>query len=177
MELLNGGELFYKLGNPGYNFRICARCRCVLRLNSLLFLITAATVRKFSEPVARRYFLQLIKALDYCHSLGVFHRDLKPENLLLDDKDNLKISDFGLSALFDISSNDSFCHTLCGTPNYVAPEVLQSTKIGYDPGKADVWSCGIILHVLLTGRLPFDEPNDEALYAKIIKVSVLGAAV
>ncbi|XP_066395876.1 CBL-interacting protein kinase 3-like [Miscanthus floridulus] len=82
-----------------------------------------ATSGRLKEEEARRYFQQLINAVDYCHSRGVYHRDLKLENLLLDVAGNLKISDFGLSALSDQVKNDGLLHT-CGTPNYVAPEVI-----------------------------------------------------
>eukprot|EP01018_Ginkgo_biloba_P010696 Gb_40441 [translate_table: standard] len=76
---------------------------------------------RLSENESRRYFQQLIDAVNYCHSKGVYHRDLKPENLLLDSQGNLKISDFGLSAL--PQQEDGLLHTTCGTPNYVAPEL------------------------------------------------------
>ncbi|GER48505.1 CBL-interacting protein kinase [Striga asiatica] len=122
---------------------------------------------RLREDSARRYFQQLISAVDFCHSRGVYHRDLKPENLLLDDDGNLKISDFGLSALPDQLRNDGLLHTQCGTPAYVAPEVLR--KRGYDGAKADIWSCGVILYVLLAGFLPFQDENMMKMYTKIFK--------
>jgi len=122
---------------------------------------------KFSEDVARRYFHQLISAVEYCHSRGVYHRDLKPENLLLDDNENLKVSDFGLSALAESKRHDGLLHTTCGTPAYVAPEVL--SRRGYDGSKADIWSCGVILFVLVAGYLPFHDPNLIEMYRKISK--------
>jgi len=125
---------------------------------------------RFTEPVARRYFQQLITAVEFCHSRGVYHRDLKPENLLLDAHGNLKVSDFGLSSLADGASRlrgDGLLHTTCGTPAYVAPEVIQ--KRGYDGAKADIWSCGVILFMLLAGHLPFKDTNLVLLYRKIAR--------
>ncbi|KAG6693281.1 hypothetical protein I3842_10G161700 [Carya illinoinensis] len=122
---------------------------------------------KLKEDVARRYFQQLISAVDYCHSRGVFHRDLKPENLLLDENGSLKVSDFGLSALAESKRQDGLLHTTCGTPAYVAPEVIN--RKGYDGSKADIWSCGVILFVLLAGYLPFHDANLMEMYRKIGK--------
>lgn len=135
LEFITGGELFDKIVHHG----------------------------RLSEAEARRYFQQLIDGVDYCHSKGVYHRDLKPENLLLDSQGNLKISDFGLSALPE--QGTSLLRTTCGTPNYVAPEVLSHK--GYDGAIADVWSCGVILYVLMAGYLPFDELDLTTLYSKI----------
>ncbi|KAH9546925.1 hypothetical protein CY35_11G006700 [Sphagnum magellanicum] len=139
LEYVTGGELFNKILNQG----------------------------RLREDQSRKYFQQLIDAVDYCHSRGVYHRDLKPENLLLDAAGNLKISDFGLSALPQQFRSDGLLHTTCGTPNYVAPEVIDDK--GYDGAKADLWSCGVILFVLMAGYLPFDEPSLMTLYKKIHK--------
>nr|CCA17415.1 CBLinteracting serine/threonineprotein kinase putati [Albugo laibachii Nc14] len=147
LELITGGELFDKIVSEG----------------------------RFNETTARFYFQQLVDGVKYCHENGVCHRDLKPENLLLDENGDLKISDFGLSALYEggnpdgtgESSRASLLHTTCGTPNYVAPEVLADK--GYDGRAADVWSIGVILYVLLAGFLPFDEPTMSALFRKIQK--------
>ncbi|KAL2474984.1 CBL-interacting serine/threonine-protein kinase 23 [Abeliophyllum distichum] len=139
MEFVTGGELFDKIATRG----------------------------KLKEDEVRKYFQQLINAVDYCHSRGVYHRDLKPENLLLDANGVLKVSDFGLSALPQQVREDGLLHTTCGTPNYVAPEVINNK--GYDGAKADLWSCGVILFVLLAGYLPFEESNLGALYKKIFK--------
>ncbi|MBA0565244.1 hypothetical protein Golob_010132 [Gossypium lobatum] len=122
---------------------------------------------RLKEDSARKYFHQLVSSVDFCHSRGVYHRDLKPENLLLDENDNLKVSDFGLSALPEQLRNDGLLHTQCGTPSYVAPEVLR--KNGYDGAKADIWSCGVVLFVLLTGFLPFQAENVMHMYRKIFK--------
>ncbi|PWZ55779.1 CBL-interacting protein kinase 31 [Zea mays] len=124
-----------------------------------------ATNGRLKEDEARKYFQQLINAVDYCHSRGVYHRDLKLENLLLDAAGNLKVSDFGLSALTEQVKADGLLHTTCGTPNYVAPEVIEDG--GYDGATADIWSCGVILFVLLAGYLPFEDDNIIALYKKI----------
>ena len=120
---------------------------------------------RLKVDVAWKYFQQLISAVDYCHSRGVCHRDLKPENLLLDENENLKVSDFGLSALAESKCQDGLLHTTCGTPAYVAPEVIN--RKGYDGMKADIWSCGVILYVLLAGHLPFQDTNLMEMYRKI----------
>ncbi|CAI9779682.1 unnamed protein product [Fraxinus pennsylvanica] len=138
MELVRGGELFAKIAKG-----------------------------RLREDVARNYFQQLISAIDFCHSRGVYHRDLKPENLLLDEEGNLKVTDFGLSTFSDHLRQDGLLHTTCGTPAYVAPEVIG--KKGYDGAKADIWSCGVILFVLLAGYLPFQDDNIVSMYRKIYK--------
>lgn len=122
---------------------------------------------RLKEDLARKYFQQLVSAVDFCHSRGVSHRDLKPENLLLDENEDLKVSDFGLSSLPEQLRNDGMLHTQCGTPAYVAPEVLR--KKGYDGAKADIWSCGVILYVLLAGFLPFQDENMMKMYRKVFK--------
>ena len=138
MELVRGGELFAKVAKG-----------------------------RLREDTARVYFKQLISAVDFCHSRGVYHRDLKPENLLLDEEGNLKITDFGLSAFAEHLRQDGLLHTTCGTPAYVAPEVI--LKKGYDGAKADLWSCGVILFVLLAGYLPFQDDNLVTMYKKIYR--------
>ncbi|KAL9227784.1 hypothetical protein vseg_003435 [Gypsophila vaccaria] len=133
-------------------------------------LFDKVTKGRFTENLARRYFHQLISAVGYCHSRGVFHRDLKPENLLLDENWDLKVADFGLSAVkaeITENSTSTVLYTVCGTPNYVAPEVL--AKKGYFGEKIDIWSCGIILYVLTTGKLPFNDPNLMRLYRQIYR--------
>ncbi|KAI9983511.1 hypothetical protein PInf_007542 [Phytophthora infestans] len=116
------------------------------------------------EDVARTYFTQLLAGVRYCHQLGIVHRDLKPENLLLSDSDVLKIADFGLSAHFIAASGITNLmapsrfrrlNSIVGSPHYVAPEVLQNARYGYDGRKADMWSSGVILYGLLVGTLPF----------------------
>ncbi|KAM3407008.1 hypothetical protein ACQJBY_000821 [Aegilops geniculata] len=139
LEFVNGGELFDRI----------------------------AIKRKLSEREGRRLFQQLIDGVSYCHGKGVYHRDLKPENVLIDRKGNIKISDFGLSALPQHLGNDGLLHTTCGSPNYIAPEVLQNR--GYDGSLSDIWSCGVILYIMLVGHLPFDDRNMVVLYQKIFK--------
>lgn len=120
------------------------------------------------EPEAARIFSQLLKAVTACHNLGVAHRDLKPENCLLTREGNVKISDFGLSRLHSVSTNEAtaeeYAKTLTGTLAYVAPEVLLGT---YDAFKADTWSLGCILYVMLTGRFPFGGAQGKELEMKI----------
>ncbi|CAN6182299.1 unnamed protein product [Urochloa humidicola] len=122
---------------------------------------------RLTEDHARRYFQQLVAAVGFCHRRGVAHRDLKPENLLLDEAGRLKVTDFGLAALPEQLRHDGLLHTQCGTPAYVAPEVLR--KRGYDGARADLWSCGVVLYVLLCGFLPFQHENYAKMYQKIFK--------
>lgn len=117
---------------------------------------------RLHEDKARKFFQQIVCAIEYCHRHKIVHRDLKPENLLLDDSFNVKIADFGLS---NIMTDGNFLKTSCGSPNYAAPEVI-SGKLYAGP-EVDVWSCGVILYVLLTGRLPFDDEYIPALFKKI----------
>lgn len=138
MEYVKGGELFNKVAKG-----------------------------RLKEEVARKYFQQLISAVGFCHARGVYHRDLKPENLLLDEDGDLKVSDFGLSTVSDQIQQDGLFHTFCGTPAYVAPEVL--ARKGYDAAKVDIWSCGVILFVLMAGYLPFHDQNIMSMYKKIYK--------
>lgn len=117
---------------------------------------------RLQEPQARKFFQQIVCAVEYCHRHKIVHRDLKPENLLLDEQFNVKIADFGLS---NIMTDGNFLKTSCGSPNYAAPEVI-SGKLYAGP-EVDVWSCGVILYVLLVGRLPFDDEYIPTLFKKI----------
>ncbi|KAJ4021972.1 Protein kinase [Fusarium irregulare] len=119
---------------------------------------------RMKEPEARRFFQQMLCAVEYCHRHKIVHRDLKPENLLLDENLNVKIADFGLS---NIMTDGNFLKTSCGSPNYAAPEVIGGKL--YAGPEVDVWSCGVILYVLLVGRLPFDDEHIPSLFAKIAK--------
>ena len=117
------------------------------------------------QDIAHVYFTQLISAVAYMHSKGVGHRDIKPENILLSSEGNLKIADFGLATLFNYSGQRKTCKSSCGSPPYTAPEVLLCTPttakqgMGYYADQVDVWSCGVVLFVLLVGNTPWDEPK------------------
>lgn len=102
-------------------------------------------------------FRQIIAALIYCHRINIHHRDMKPENILLDRETmTVKLVDFGMAALQPIGGKLT---TPCGSPHYAAPEVIKTTA--YDGAKADVWSCGVILFVLLTGEPPFNYSGED----------------
>lgn len=138
MELVNGGELFYKIVDKG----------------------------SYSEGEARDIIRQLVEGVDYLHNKGIAHRDLKPENLLCSESEEgvvIKIADFGLSKGF---SNGSILDTSCGTPDYAAPEVL-SMDGAYDKS-VDLWSMGVITYVVLCGFPPFYGNNQPQLFEKIL---------
>uniref|UniRef100_A0A3B5LYI9 Protein kinase domain-containing protein n=1 Tax=Xiphophorus couchianus TaxID=32473 RepID=A0A3B5LYI9_9TELE len=117
---------------------------------------------RLTPKEARKFFRQIISALDFCHSHSICHRDLKPENLLLDEKNNIRIADFGMASL---QVGDSLLETSCGSPHYACPEVIRGER--YDGRRADVWSCGVILFALLVGALPFDHDNLRQLLEKV----------
>ncbi|KAI8598359.1 kinase-like domain-containing protein [Dissophora ornata] len=134
MEYVSGGELFEYLVNKG----------------------------RLDETEALRFFQQIIVGLAFCHKRKICHRDLKPENLLLDDRMNVKIADFGMASL---QKSGRLLETSCGSPHYASPEVVTGMK--YDGSSSDIWSCGIILYALLTGHLPFDDENIRQLLSKV----------
>ncbi|XBW37654.1 hypothetical protein QEN19_003235 [Hanseniaspora menglaensis] len=117
------------------------------------------------NELVRFYFKQLINAIQYLHlECGVAHRDLKPENILLDSDGNLKLADFGLATVFKNNKNEvkrSF--DIVGSPPYMAPDLLNQRQ-GYFSWKSDIWSCGILLFVLLTGTTPWYEPTSKDMW-------------
>eukprot|EP01083_Nonionella_stella_P042487 114722_1 len=117
---------------------------------------------RLPEEKARLFFQEIISGVEYCHAHMVVHRDLKPENILLDENNNVKIADFGLS---NMMRDGFFLKTSCGSPNYAAPEVISGNL--YAGPEVDVWSCGVILYALLCGSLPFDDENIPNLFRKI----------
>eukprot|EP00172_Hildenbrandia_rubra_P003006 Plantae.Rhodophyta-Hildenbrandia_rubra.ctg4351.p1 GENE.Plantae.Rhodophyta-Hildenbrandia_rubra.ctg4351~~Plantae.Rhodophyta-Hildenbrandia_rubra.ctg4351.p1 ORF type:complete len:279 (+),score=14.84 Plantae.Rhodophyta-Hildenbrandia_rubra.ctg4351:499-1335(+) len=126
---------------------------------------------KLSESEARKYFRQLVYAVDYCHQKGVYHRDLKPENLLLSADGNLKVTDFGFSAMKDHTR--CLLRASCGSPHYCAPEVWNRTqRAGYDGSKSDAFSVGVVLYVFLCGVQPFYDESERRLLRKVNQCEV-----
>ena len=143
MECMSGGELFDRIVEKEF----------------------------YSEREAMTAFWDCCRAVEYCHSRGVVHRDLKPENILYDsteDDATLKLADFGLA---DILNPESMLIATCGTPTYIAPEIIaltnpKSKSEGYDT-KVDMWSLGVILYILICGFPPFHADDDSALFKVI----------
>lgn len=139
LDYCSGGELFFHLGRES----------------------------KFTEERVRFYAAEIILALEHLHELGVVYRDLKPENVLLDSKGHVSLTDFGLSKE-GINDNKS-AHSFCGTPEYLAPEILQRSGHGQ---AADWWSLGALLFEMLTGIPPFYSRDRDRLFAKILKAKL-----
>uniref|UniRef100_A0A8C2XRX0 Calcium/calmodulin dependent protein kinase I n=1 Tax=Cyclopterus lumpus TaxID=8103 RepID=A0A8C2XRX0_CYCLU len=138
MQLVSGGELFDRIIEKGF----------------------------YTEKDASKLIQQILDAVKYLHDMGIVHRDLKPENLLYDSMDEdskIMISDFGLSK---IEGSDSVMSTACGTPGYVAPEVLAQKPYSK---AVDCWSIGVIAYILLCGYPPFYDENDAKLFEQILK--------
>jgi calcium/calmodulin-dependent protein kinase I len=138
MELMTGGELFQRIVEK----------------------------ERYSEREARDLVKTLTQAIAYCHEAGVVHRDLKPENILLADPSEtalVKIADFGFAKMIQ-STEDRTLETACGTPGYVAPEILRNERYGKE---VDIWSLGVIFYILLCGYPPFHDSNQKRLFEKI----------
>jgi hypothetical protein len=117
---------------------------------------------RLKEKQARKFGRQIASALDYCHRNSIVHRDLKIENILISKTGDIKIIDFGLSNLF---SPRALLKTFCGSLYFAAPELLQARQ--YTGPEVDVWSFGIVLYVLVCGKVPFDDQSMPQLHAKI----------
>ncbi|OMJ75198.1 hypothetical protein SteCoe_25710 [Stentor coeruleus] len=135
MDFINGGELFFHLRRA----------------------------QRFTEEKTRFYSAEVFLALNYLHSLGVIYRDLKPENVLIDSDGHVKLTDFGLSKQF--FSSDEKAYSLCGTPEYLAPEIVSGK--GHDQA-VDYWSLGILIYEMLNGSPPFNHKNREQMYKDIL---------
>eukprot|EP01017_Pseudomicrothorax_dubius_P006271 TRINITY_DN11761_c0_g1_i2.p1 TRINITY_DN11761_c0_g1~~TRINITY_DN11761_c0_g1_i2.p1 ORF type:complete len:395 (-),score=149.87 TRINITY_DN11761_c0_g1_i2:526-1710(-) len=138
LELASGGEIFEFLFNTG----------------------------RFSDPVSRYYFHQLIDTLEYIHSQGITHRDLKPENLLFDSSFTLKVADFGFSTAVAGRDGKGILNSYLGTKGYMAPEIV--LKTGYSGTAVDLFAAGVILFIMYTGTPPFSEANPNDPYYKLI---------
>ena len=119
--------------------------------------------KRLGEEEACRFTQQIISGVEYIHKARICHRDLKPENLLLDDQNNIKIVDFGLSNMYN---EGEMLKTACGSPCYAAPEMIAGKR--YHGLNSDIWSTGIILYAMTCGYLPFEDPNTSKLYKNII---------
>ena len=118
--------------------------------DSLYNYLKAKKYRCLEENEAKHLFRQTVEGVAYLHSQNIAHRDIKLENILLDEKQSIKLIDFGFSI---ISQKDKLLNIYCGTPTYMSPELAM--KKNYQGWQADVWALGVLLYVLLCGRFPF----------------------
>ena len=135
MDFISGGELFFHLRKA----------------------------KRFTEEKTRFYGGEILLALNYLHSNDIIYRDLKPENILIEADGHIKLTDFGLSKIFFSSEKTAF--SFCGTPEYLAPEILQ--EVGHDKS-VDYWGLGILLYEMLAGVPPFQNKNQEMLFKDIV---------
>ena len=119
--------------------------------------------KRLTEIEVQCYLVQMIKALKYLHSHRVIHRDLKLGNLFLTDKMELKVGDFGLATKLEFEGERK--RTVCGTPNYIAPEILDG-KTGHSY-EVDIWSLGVICYTLIIGKPPFETQDVKTTYKRI----------
>ncbi|KAG9486495.1 hypothetical protein GDO78_006719 [Eleutherodactylus coqui] len=152
---------FIEISN-GLHFIVMELC-----LTDLLQLVQKAD--RLSDVNARRLFKQMTKAIKYLHEHHVAHRDLKCENILITSDHNAKITDFSFGIMFPNGSE--LCTTYCGSPGYASPEVQQ--HIPYDPRKCDIWSLGIILYVMVIGKMPMFDNGDLRALPRILQVTVM----
>lgn len=117
-----------------------------------------------TEPEVRRFMVQIIGAIKYMHSRRVIHRDLKLGNIFFDPEMNLKVGDFGLAAVLPPGKSKKY--TICGTPNYIAPEVLAGKSMGHS-FEVDTWSIGVMMYALLFGKPPFQSKEVKEIYERI----------
>jgi len=140
-EFLQGGDLFFHLHDKRYTV--------------------------FPEAKAKFYIMELVVALDFLHKNNMVYRDLKPENILLDSQGHIKLTDFGLSKIFEKEDDKAF--TVCGTPQYLAPEIL--LRKGYDKS-VDWWSLGCVLYEMLYSRLPFKFKKGQKISLSMYKEKI-----
>ena len=126
---------------------------------SLFTHLTRHAGKKISENVCKGLFKQILEAVDYCHALKIAHRDIKLENILIHNS-VIKVIDFGFATI-----NQPKCRTFCGTPSYMAPELVKREE--YSPFAVDIWALGVLLFAMLCGKFPFAEKVESSLYASI----------
>jgi serine/threonine protein kinase len=121
------------------------------------------------EPRCAAIFHQLMQAIDYCHRHNVSHRDIKLENVIIDSNGKVTLIDFGFATVSSVKNKKSFVY--CGTPNYMAPEIVKREQFAGEP--ADVWAAGVLLFMMLVGKFPFASPKESGVFHRILKNDVV----
>lgn len=124
--------------------------------------------RNIPENTARKYFRSILSAVDHCHMSNIVHRDIKLDNMLINENDDIVITDFGFGKLLKSEDNEDLLGTFCGTPNYASAELVAGVE--YSGVKTDVWSLGVVLFFMIAGRPPFLGKDITVLYSRIKRV-------
>ena len=147
-------NMFDNFENDDYYFIVLELCTTNLH-------IYITKYGHIEEIKAQHFFKQIASGLEYLQKLQIIHRDIKPENILMDEYETIKISDFGFAVEFE---DDDVFKTLCGSPLYMAPEIMKSKKYN---NKIDLWSAGVVLFQMLFNKTPYTAKNHHELLEKI----------
>uniref|UniRef100_A0A0K0D9B5 non-specific serine/threonine protein kinase n=1 Tax=Angiostrongylus cantonensis TaxID=6313 RepID=A0A0K0D9B5_ANGCA len=142
-------------------------------MGSIQQLLDTAHENRLSNDECHRYFVDLMKGLEYLHSVGIVHKDIKPANLLVSLDFTLKISDFGVAEELPLYQKDDLCQLVQGTPKFQAPELVSGNTECYSGFASDIWSCGVTLYNMISGLYPFEGAVIMRLFDNIARADLV----